>query len=177
MYDGYIEESDYRKNLVNILKRTKYENLKNICRKLEYAISPYELIRFAESYKKGNKKLNDKIEYILTDCNFHSECSLLVIGKADELIEISKKEIEEFVMNEVKNVFIKDYLNDSNSFISANSYLLDNFSMQELFFCVDKKIIQKRDCAELAFELTQKEKNKIIDNSVKENLEGDLYEM
>lgn len=165
MFDGYIGEDNYRKNLINTLINTKYEDLKNVCSKLSYAFSPYDFIRLANGYKNGNKELKSKIEYILDDCNFRDVSSLLSNGKVDELIETSKNEIEEQIIKEVKQVFIDDYLKDNDSFIPANSNILDNFTLNELFFCESRNVIQRRKCEGLAFELSDKEKNKLFDLS------------
>ncbi len=36
----------------------------------------------------GDKKMMEKIEYHLTDINFHYECGLLITGQYDKLPEV-----------------------------------------------------------------------------------------
>lgn len=159
IYSGYAGESEYRKNLISHISHTRYENLKEICSGLNYAFSTYDLIRLAEGYKNGNNSLKEKIEYILTDCNFHSECSLLEEGKADEFIKNCKRLIEEDIEKNVLDIFEREYLeNRADSFIPANSDLLKECTIQELYYLVDKGFIQVRDCDALAFELTDEHK-------------------
>ena len=174
IYSGYKGEEKYRKNLISNIKKTDYENLKNICSKLEYGFSSYDIVRLAEAYKKGDSDLNKKIEYILTDCNFHSECSTLMSGEADKLIESTKEEIEKYLIKELSNIFEKEYFEDksSNGFIPANSTLLDDYTIEEQEFLVEKGILQKRDCKGLAYELTDSYIQK-IDNENKEESEGE----
>lgn len=173
IYTGYLGEDEYRKNLVYHISNTNYNNLKNICFEINYALSNYDLLRIAEGYNNGNNKLKEKIEYILTDCNFHSECALLENGKADEIIRYCKKEIEEYLEEHLLNIFKEEYKKDKiDSFIPANSELLKEYSVQELRFLVDKGCIQVRNCNALAFELTDKQKKIIdIEEKISNNIE------
>lgn len=162
IYSGYAGESEYRKNLISHISHTNYDNLKNICFGINYALSNYDLIRLAEGYKNGSDKLKEKIEYVLTDCNFHSECALLEKGEADEIIRHCKREIEEYLEEDLLNIFKDKYKKDKvDSFILANSELLKECSIQELCFLVDKGYIQVRNCNALAFELTDIQKELI----------------
>lgn len=109
IYSGYPTEDNYRKDLVSHIKNTKLGNMKNVSVKLEYALSPYDLIRLSNEYKKGNKEFNDKVEYLLTDLNFHSECSDLIRNKADDIISNSKLEIRKVLEHYVLDKFITEY--------------------------------------------------------------------
>lgn len=134
IYSGYPTEETYRKNLVNIINRTKYDNMKSVCSKLGYALSPYDLIRITNKYKEGNKEFNEKAEYLLTDLNFHSECSLLAFGKEDEVIEQSKVRIQGILKNYVLNKFVDLYktIPETKGYISTTSLELNDVSEFDL---------------------------------------------
>lgn len=174
IYSGYVGESEYRKNLVSHISHTNYDNLKNICFGINYALSNYDLIRLAEGYKNGSDKLKEKIEYVLTDCNFHSECALLEKGEAVEIIRHCKREIEEYLEEHLLNIFKDEYKKDKvDSFIPANSELLKECSLQELHFLIDKGFIQVRNCNALAFELTDIQKKLVdIEEKISTNVNG-----
>ena len=156
IYDGYWQEEKYRKELIETINKTEYNNLKEICINLGFALSPYDLIRMAETYKSADKDFKEKIEYILEDLNFHFENGLLINGKADEVIIKNKKEIENYLKNEITEIFRKEYLKDpeNKGMLPMNSEKLNNRSPIELFYLVDEGILQKRDCEGLAFEFT-----------------------
>lgn len=157
IYSGFKNEDSFRKNLISNIKKTNYENLKDkICSRLEYGFSSYDILRIAEAYKQNDTNLNKKIEYILTDCNFHSECSLLINGRADDLIESCKKEIENYLLNDLTKIYVDEYLanKETRGFIPINSVLVDEWSIEEHEFLVDKGILQKRDCEGYAYEFT-----------------------
>lgn len=130
MYSGYPTEEIYRKNLINNIDKTKYSNMKSVCSKLGYAISPYDLIRLANKYKEGNKDFNEKIEYLLTDTNFHSECSMLMNNDADELINQSKIQIQGILKKYVLNKFVDLYNSkpETNGYIPIDSKKLEDVS-------------------------------------------------
>lgn len=134
IYSGYPTEELYRKNLVNIINKTKYDNMKSVCSKLGYALSPYDLIRITNKYKEGNKEFNEKAEYLLTDLNFHSECSLLAFGKEDEVIEQSKVRIQGILKNYVLNKFVDLYktIPETKGYISTTSPELNDVSEFDL---------------------------------------------
>lgn len=130
MYSGYPTEDNYRKDLVNHIKNTKFDNMKNISNKLEYSLSPYDLIRLSNEYKKGNKEFNDKVEYLLTDINFHSECSDLINNKADDIINNSKFEIRKILEHYVLDKFITKYKVEPKyqGYLSSSSKELEDVS-------------------------------------------------
>lgn len=70
---------------------------------------------------------------------------------------------------ELKNIFYNDfkeeYLQNRNrdSFLPANSTILKDYSIIEIDSLVKKGILQKRNCEGLAYELTNKQKNIILD--------------
>jgi len=84
-FKGYIIFPD---NLTNQLKQYHYIvnnwkdlltdkstfKLENVPSAIDFALSQDDLAELALLHKT-NKNLREKIEYILTDCNFHSECS------------------------------------------------------------------------------------------------------
>lgn len=130
IYSGYPTEDNYRKDLVSHIKNTRLGNMKNISTKLEYALSPYDLIRLSNEYKKGNKEFNDKVEYLLTDLNFHSECSDLIRNKADDIISNSKLEIRKVLEHYVLDKFITEYkVNPKHQgYLSSSSKELEDVS-------------------------------------------------
>jgi len=134
MYSGYPTEETYRKNLISNIDKTKYSNMKSVCSKLGYTISAYDLIRLANKYKEGNKELNEKIEYLLTDTNFHSECSMLMNNEADELIKQSKVRIQGVLKNYVLNKFVDLYktIPETKGYISISSPELNDVSEFDL---------------------------------------------
>lgn len=70
---------------------------------------------------------------------------------------------------ELKNIFYNDfkeeYLQNRNrdSFLPANSTILKDYSIIEIDSLVKKGILQKKNCEGLAYELTNKQKNIILD--------------
>lgn len=156
LFSGYKNESPYRRNIVANINKTNYEDLRKICGKIEYGLSDYDVIRLAEAYKTANQKLKDKIEYILTDINFHSECSELYYGHADKLIEEKKIDILKSLKNEVVNIFEK-YLNQNrNSFeINANFDLIKEYSLKELDYLQDQGVVEQTDKINHTYKLTQ----------------------
>jgi len=134
MYSGYPTEDNYRKNLISNINKTKLQNMKEVSSKLKYALSPYDLIRIAREYKKDNKDFKDKAEYLLTDLNFHTECSLLTENETDELTTKSKKEINKIAEHYVLDKFITEYKANSNNqgYIANTSEELDDVSLYDL---------------------------------------------
>lgn len=176
IYSGYKGEESFRKNLILNINKTNYENLKEkICTRLNYGFSPYDIIRLAEAYKKNDKELNCKIEYILTDCNFHSECSMLKTGKTDELIKFNKEEIENDIVLNLTKIFEDEYLKDKESkgFIPTNSVLVKDWSIEEHEFLREKGILQKRNCVGLAYELSDSYRAKLEKKIKNEDSEED----
>lgn len=70
---------------------------------------------------------------------------------------------------ELKNIFYnnfkEEYLQNRNrdSFLLANSTILKDYSIIEIDSLVKKGILQKKNCEGLAYELTNKQKNIILD--------------
>lgn len=66
-------------------------------RKNHYGISYEEVISLAKTHRNARKKNNlrtmSKIEYRLTDINFHSECAMMEKGEYDELISMIENEM------------------------------------------------------------------------------------
>ncbi len=65
-----------------------------IIRKRQYSITRSQMKQFFKKHQHareiGDKKTMEKIEYHLTDINFHYECGLLVSGQYDKLPEVIK---------------------------------------------------------------------------------------
>ena len=176
IYDGYPTEEEYRKNLIQKIKETDYNELRVICCELEFALSPYDLIRLANAYKTGEADLKEKIEDILEDVNFHHENGLLISGKADQVIEENKEQIERYIEIELTNKFWKAYLKTpkEKGMLPANSSILKDFSIIDIYYLVDRGILQKRECVGLAFELTDDYINKNTQLMNKEDRELEL---
>lgn len=144
IYSGYPTEDNNHKELVSLIKKTKYEDMKKISISLKYVISSYDIIRLANEYKKGNKEFNDKVEYLLIDTNFQSECSMLVDNKIDELINNAKKEIEKDLETYVLNKFINKYKENGNSgYLSKSSKELNDVSLYDCLYLIDKGYIEE----------------------------------
>lgn len=81
---------------------------------------------------------------------------MLSLSKADELIENTKKEIEDYILKNLTKIYTDEYLanKETRGFIPINSVLVDEWSIEEHEFLVDKGILQKRDCEGYAYELT-----------------------
>lgn len=142
MYDGYIGESNYEKDLIDHINETKYVDLKDVCRQLEYALSNYDLIRIAKEYKKGDKDFNAKAEYLLTDMNFHDEYEML-IDNPDKLINSCKLELDNAIENYVLEKFQDSYsINGNNGFIDNNTIDKWLISQPELDFMESKGILE-----------------------------------
>lgn len=158
IYGGYPTEENYRKNLVANIKKTKYENMKEVSIKLEYSLSPYDIIRLSKEYKKHNKEFNDKVEYLLTDLNFHSECSRLYYNEEDKLIEESKQEIKKLLEHYVLDKFINKYKRNpkNQGYLSLTSKELEDVSIY------DCKYLESIGCLQEA-----REGYKISDNYIK----------
>lgn len=174
IYDGYKNEEKYRTELIKHIKNTKYEDLKDISKNLKYGLSSYDLIRIANAYKAGNEKLKAKIEYILTDINYHSKCNELISNNAEKIIKEAKQQIEndlEFFLTYVFESQYRKFPNE-NGMIPANSNLLDEYNNAEIEFLIKKNILQKRDCEGLAYEFTdsyiEKIKSKLIESEEEE---------
>ncbi len=144
IYTGYPTEDNNHRELVSIIKKTKYEDMKKVSVSLKNVISSYDIIRLANEYKKGNKEFNDKVEYLLTDTNFHSECSMLVYNKIDELIDNAKKEIEKDLETYVLDKFINKYKENGNSgYLSKTSKELNDVSLYDCLYLIDKGYIEE----------------------------------
>lgn len=65
-----------------------------ITRKEQYGITLSQMKKFFKKHQHareiGDKKTMEKIEYYLTDINFHYECGLLISGQYDKLPEVIK---------------------------------------------------------------------------------------
>lgn len=61
-------------NWKEVLTDESIIKLENVPSAIDFALSQDDLAELALLHKT-NKNLREKIEYILTDCNFHSECS------------------------------------------------------------------------------------------------------
>ena len=65
-----------------------------IIRKRQYGITLSQMKQFFKKHQHareiGDKTTMEKIEYYLTDINFHYECGLLISGQYDKLSEVIK---------------------------------------------------------------------------------------
>lgn len=157
LFNGYKNESPYRRNIVENINKTDYKDLKGICRKIEYGLSKYDVIRIAEAYKTADKELKEKIEYILTDINFHYECSELMYGHANELIDENKKELLKLIEIEVVNIFEDSLNKNRQSFeLNANSKSLEEYSLKELEYLQNQGVIEEVNNKSHTYKLSQK---------------------
>jgi len=128
IYDGFKGEEKYRKDLINTIKETKLEDISNISNKLDYGFSDYDLIRLSEGYKQGDKLLQNKIIELLTDCNFHSEASMLLAGEADKLVSELKDEILNYYEKNINDAFswVSDHIDKDDYNIFCNVLKITN---------------------------------------------------
>lgn len=166
IYMGYPTEDNYRKNLIKHINKTKFSNMKDVSTKLGYALSPYDLIRLANEYKKQDKTMNEKIEYLLTDINFHSECAMLMKNKEYDLIEQSKLEIRKLLENYVLNKFITEYKvhPEKNGYISGDSKELEDVSYYDCKYLQNEGYLR---ATMNGYELTDDYKKTLKDNQKK----------
>lgn len=64
-----------------------------IIRKRQYGITLSQMKQFFKKHQHAREigdKNDGKIEYYLTDINFHYECGLLISGQYDKLSEVIK---------------------------------------------------------------------------------------
>lgn len=169
LFNGYKNESPYRRNIVNNINKTNYKDLKEICSKIEYGLSKYDVIRIAEAYKTADKNLKNKIEYILTDINFHYECSELMCGHANNIIEENKKELLRLIKVEAINIF-ETHLNENReSFeLNANSKDLKEYSLKELEYLEDQGVIEKINGKSNTYKLSQEYLDNYLEKKWKE---------
>ena len=142
MYDGYIGETFFRKDLIDLINNTSFNNLREISSQLNYGLSNYDLIRIAKEYKKYNKEFNAKVNYLLTDMNFHSELETL-INNPDELISSCKQEIEKVIERDIPKLFKDNYIdNGDNGWFSNIALDKHLISKPELDFLESKGILE-----------------------------------
>ena len=164
LFKGYKNESTYRKNIVKNIDKTNYKDLKEICRKIGYGLSNYDVIRIAEAYKNADKKLKLKIEYILTDINFHYECGEIKRGHANEIIEENKKEIIKQLKNEIINIF-ENIMNTNHNYLELdiNSELLKEYSLNELKYLKEQGILDETNTTKHTFKLSEEYLDKYLE--------------
>lgn len=75
---------DWSKALKDVKRGAQLSNL------VSYALSDRDLANLAEIYLQGNKNMQEKIEDLLTDCNFHTVCSDFMEGYYGKYIERAK---------------------------------------------------------------------------------------
>ncbi len=80
-WDDLLKEVEVRRDFATALKAVKKGNeLSGI---LDYSFDKEDIEELATLHKSG--KFRKKIENLLTDCNFHHECSLMHAKRYDEL--------------------------------------------------------------------------------------------
>lgn len=80
--DKCIDDAMIRKDFAAALKSVKHGD--DLSGRLDWSFSPKDISELAKLHKAG--KFRKKIEDLLTDCNFHSECSMMAAKQYDELI-------------------------------------------------------------------------------------------
>lgn len=79
-FDKAVEDAKIRLDFANALRNVKHGEA--LSGKLEWGFAPDDLMELMKLHKSN--KFRKKIEDLLTDCNFHSECDLLSGRKYDE---------------------------------------------------------------------------------------------
>ncbi len=72
-----------RRDLASTLK--KYKDIADLSSALNYSFSHQDIRDFVALHRKNN--FRKKIEGLLTNCNYHYECSMMCDKKYDELLE------------------------------------------------------------------------------------------
>ncbi len=80
--DKCIDDAMIRKDFAAALRSVKHGD--DLSGRLDWSFSPKDISELAKLHKAG--KFRKKIENLLTDCNFHSECSMITAKQYDELI-------------------------------------------------------------------------------------------
>ncbi len=80
--DKCIDDATIRKDFAAALKSVKHGD--DLSGRLDWSFSPRDISELAKLHKAG--KFRKKIEDLLTDCNFHSEYSMMTAKQYDELI-------------------------------------------------------------------------------------------
>lgn len=107
-----------------------------------------------ENYKDILEKdtlILDKIYNRFLDVNINA-----AIPTFDEVMLETFLEKEQEREEKLINIFIQEYLeySEDSGMIPANSTLLQNYCLLDIYLLVDKGILQKRNCSGLAFEFT-----------------------
>lgn len=156
IYDGFPHENVYRKNLIDIIDKTNYNELKSISKKLDYGLSNYDILRIARAYKSSDKDLKEKIYYILKDINYDAMCNELISGNVNNIIKKTKNNIANQLKEEIINIFEKQLDRDRNNYeIEANSKYLIDYSLTELEFLVNQNILTIEQISKPTFKLEQ----------------------
>lgn len=81
-FDKAVAAASVRKDFEGALKGVKKG--RDLSEKIQWRLSDEDLMVLAGLHKDG--RMRKKIEDLLTDCNFHAECSLFLMGRYDEFL-------------------------------------------------------------------------------------------
>ena len=113
-------------------------------RKAHWGVSDSDLVRYAKQWDKMSDKEKAKVEYILTDCNFHHEFSLLKDGKADELL----KELGESLVSKLK---VESLENSGGQWNQVE--IAKEFGLYDRLTALDKELMQIDGVKNIKFDL------------------------
>ena len=113
-------------------------------RKAHWGVSDSDLVRYAKQWDKMSDKEKAKVEYILTDCNFHHEFSLLKDGKADELL----KELGESLVSKLK---VESLENSGGQWNQVK--IAKEFGLYDRLTALDKELMQIDGVKNIRFDL------------------------
>lgn len=87
-----VKEANIRKDWKAALDEyTPPKNIVKLSKEIQWALSDTDIKSLAALHKKGGKIIKEKIENLLTNCNYHSECDDFVSGNYDKWIASKNK--------------------------------------------------------------------------------------
>lgn len=90
-----IKEYAVRTDWKKALNEHTVNNVTDLSDIIDYGFRGRDLSELARLHKEGNKSIKDKIEALLTDCNYHKECGDFLNGKYGEYIKTNKSKEEQ----------------------------------------------------------------------------------
>ena len=84
--EHYCEARKIREDFESALNNISADNISILSCKIDCGFSDVDISNLALLHKNGNAEMRDKIELLLTDCNFHSVCNDFSTGKYDDYI-------------------------------------------------------------------------------------------
>ena len=84
--EHYCEARKIREDFESALNNISADNISVLSYKIDCGFSDVDISNLALLHKNGSAEMRDKIELLLTDCNFHSICSNFSAGNYNDYI-------------------------------------------------------------------------------------------